>query len=334
MGLKLTKLQFAPEPTAGTLVAATLKWPGEAEFVFDDKIELPPYAQGEAGWTLEDAFISSTGSALNLKDTECSAEVLLYVCQFGLKKIAGVAASTFAFTLPTTGANTIGSSTWEFGINGQVTQEYEFGYGFFPSFSVHGDAEANNGRLLINGVVKGRKAAASTETAALSLIPAHEPLNFNAATIKIDALGTAAGTAAATAGFLKAFSMDVETGWSPGGYADGRTTKDFSIPEGGGTSYKITGNMKCLLNSVGVTELANARAGTGRIVQVSVAGTSSRVVKFNLPLTFTEAPKLGGETANGLILATFPYQAGYSRTATAQGPNIDITLSAAVQVFA
>lgn len=321
---KLTKIQHGLESTAGTGVAATFLWKGNGKFKFLDSVHTPEleYAIGVLGGNVEGAFIGDTGSELTLADTEMSAENLIWLLNQAVKSVPGPT-TTFAFTFPTTAANTIKTFTWEFATG---AQEYEFAYGFCSKFSVSGDVNANNGRMMLNAVMNGRVASASTVTASLGFLANHEPLNLNNATIKIDAVGTAAGTAAATSGLLKAFSLDCETGWTidAARYADGRSAKDFSTLTFG--DYKLTGKLRALLNAAAVTQIANARAGTPIIVQVAVNGSSSRVVKFNLPLVFTDTPELGSDE-NGLHVVEFPFSAGYSRTSTAQAPEINITAS-------
>ena len=322
---KLISIQHGLEGTAGTSVAATFKWKGNGKFKFLDSVHTPEldYATGVLGGNVEGAFIGDTGSELTLEDTEMSAENLIWLLNGAVKSVPG-AASTFAFTFPTTSANTIKTFTWEFAT---ASQEYEFAYGFISKFGISGDVNSNNGRMMVNAVVNGRAATASNATSSLGFLANHEPLNFNNAAIKIDAAGTAAGTASATAGTLKGFSLDCETGWTidASRYADGRSAKDFSALTF--TDYKLTGNLRILENATAVTQIANARAGTPIVVQILVNGSSSRAVKFNLPMVFTAPADLGNDS-NGLHLLEFPFTAGYSRTSTAQGPEINITASA------
>lgn len=326
---RLTAIQHGRESTPGTLVAATWIYPGEGTVEFEDKVEQPMYMTGVAGRPVEYAFISQTGTTINLSDTPCSVELLAFMGNIGVKQVLGPATS-FPFTFPTTAANTISAYTFEFAT---AQQEYECGYCFLEKFSIHGDGGSDNGVVKFNGVVRGRSAAASTKTSSLTIYANHQPLVINAATkFSIDAVGTAAGTGSHISGVLRGFSMDVETGWKPGHYADNRSAKDFSVPEGGGVDYKITGNLKLLLGATAVTEIANARAGTGRIVQIALGGTSSRAAAINLPLIFTAAPKIGDKTENGLLMVEFPYDASYSVTATAQGAAINVTTSASLTI--
>lgn len=327
MQYKLLKVQHGLESVAGTLVAATFKWKGGGKLKFEDAIITPEleYPTGDLGGNIEGAFIAETGSTLTLDDTDFTAETMIWLGNMGIKTVGG-AASSFAFAFPTTTPNSISSFTWEIAT---AAQEYEFGYGFCESFNVHGDVGSDNGRIMVNAVMRGQKAAPSTATGSLGFLANYQPLNINNSTIHFDTVGTAAGTASATSNYLKAFSIDVKTGWTPGKYADGRTAKDFSIAEFGG--YEISGKIRAVLTATAVTEIANARAGTPRIMAIKINGTSSRVVEFDLPLVYTEISDLGDEK-DGLIPVEFTFKSANSRTTTAQAPAINVTASASTTV--
>lgn len=332
MSVKCSSIAMGLESQAGTLVAATHKWDGEGEFEFLDKIEMPKYLTGEPGQTVEDAFISGTGSRLTLKDTLASFQTLAYVLNMAIKAIAGPATS-FPFVLPVPGAlnNTISTFTWEVALAGQVTQEYEFGYGFVPTLNLHGDTKANEGNMYLNMVVEGRKAAASTLTGSLAFIPSREIMNLRAAAWDLNALGTAfesGGTLASPiTGTLRGFSMELTNAFHAGYYADGRTDKDFSLVEGGANDYQIKGKVKGLLNSDIVTEIANARSATGKIMQLIIPGTSTLKCDIRFPILWSSVPKVLAAEEDQMWYAEFDYIAGYSRTTTAQGSSVNLTLA-------
>lgn len=323
----LRAIQHGLESTAGTAVAATFKHFGNGSLKFDESINPVgfEYAAGLSGGIVESTFIADTGSTLTLEDTEFSAEAMVWLGNMGIKSVVG-AATSFPFTFPTTSANTIKSFTWEMATS---AQEYEFAYGTCTKFSVHGDAGANNGRIMYNAEIQGRAASASTLTASLGFLSALQPLNINYATWHLDALGTAAGTASATSNYLRAFNVDVVTGWELRKYADGRSAKDGSAAVY--SNYEITGSIKVDLDSATVTRIANARAGTGEVMAIKCNGTSSRLVTFALPLSWTEISALG-ENDNGIIPVTFNFRSGYSTTATAQGPSIAVTTASSTTV--
>jgi len=326
---KLISVQQGLEGTPGTLVPATFKHKGNGTLKFADSVRTPEleYALGTLGGNVEGAYVPETGSVLTLSDCPFSAETMIWTGNRAIKALPG-AASSFAFAFPTTAANTINYFTMEMAT---ATQEYEFGYGFTRSFNVHGDVGADNGALMYNEVIEGRKAAASTATASLGFLANYHPLSINYTTIHVDAVGTAAGTASAITGWVRGFSIDVETGWSTENarFAAGRSALDFDVPTFG--DYKITGNIKALFGSNSVTQLANARAGTPIVFALKCNGASSRLVTFALPSVFTAAPDLGTDD-NGLHVVEFEFSSAYSRTATAQGPSITVTATASTTV--
>lgn len=324
--IKLLYSAHGLETTAGTLVAGTFKHKGNATFKMDDAIAIPEfdYNLGILGGNVEGAHITDTASTLTWEDCDFTAEDMIWLGNMAIKSVPG-AASSFAFAFPTTAANTIKTFTHELVT---ATQEYEFGYGFCESFNVHGDVAADNGRILYNAVIKGRQAAPSTATGSLGFLTAHHPLNINDATVHFDTIGTAAGTAAATSGYLRAFNMDIKTGWTveASRYADGRSTKDFSVLTF--TDYEWTGTLRVKFGAQAVTHVASARAGTPAAMAIKCLGAASREVDFIMPMVFTDTPTIGSGNEDGLHTVEFPFRVGYSRTSTAQGPSINVTASA------
>lgn len=313
-------------PSNGSLVAATYQILGEGSVNFLDDVRMPQYARGIAGGIVEDTYIGGTGTELTLNDAELTYEELVWDMNAAIKAVVG-AASNFPFTLPTTDGNNIRAYTWEYKT---AAQEYEFGYGMFTDYSVHADADVDGGVCYRNAKITGRKSAASTVTSSLGLVANRQVLNIRGATVSLDAVGTAAGTASATANFLKGFSWDLKTGWMGEQFASGRSTLDFS--DGFFHNYEITGTLSCLMSSDSVTRIANMRAGTPEILQVKFNGTSSRLAKFNIPLAWTGITGIGNVRKDGLRLVTLNYKGGYSNTSVAQGPSVDVTLSVSTTV--
>jgi hypothetical protein len=330
MSYKANKVQMGLESVAGTLVAATRMWDGEAEFEFLDEIVTPEYMSGEPGGAVEDAFIAGTGSRLTLKDTPASFQTLAHLLNMGVKAVVGPATSfPFTFPIPGTLTNTPSTFTWEVAIQGQVTQEYEFGYGFASKWGLHGDAKANGGQVYLNGVIEGRKAAASTLTASLAFVPSREMMNLRTASWDLNALGTAFETtllASPITGTLRGFSIECTDLFAPGYYASARADKDFATLDGG-SDYKLAGKVKGLLNSSMVTEIANARSATGKIMQLWIPGTSTLVCDLRLPILWSSVPKLLSDVEDGMQYVEFDFISRYSRTTTAQGASVNLTLA-------
>jgi hypothetical protein len=331
--IKLVKAQHGLESTPGTLVAATFIHKGSASLKIDDAIAVPEfdYNIGTLGGNVEGAFIADTGSTLTWEDCDLSAADMTWLGNTAIKTVltGATADNGHSFTFPSSSANTISYFTHELST---ATQEYEFGYGFCESFSVHGDVAADNGRIMYSAVHKGRATAASTVTASLGFLANVHPLNINYATVHFDTIGTAAGTAAATATYLRAFSMEIKTGWTAEAarYADGRSTKDFSVPTF--TNYEWTGNIRVKFGSQAVTHIASARAGTPAAMAIKCAGASSTTVNFNMPFVFTDVPSIGSGDEDGLHTVEFPFRVGYSRTTTAQAPSISTKMAAETTV--
>ena len=331
---KLQQLNLGLETVAGTLVAATHIWNGPGHFQFDDAAFNPKYPTGVPfDLVVEDQYIADTGVTITLTDCDLSVEQLVYLFCMAIKGATASGGTTpflmDNYALPTSSTiNDIKSFTAEFT---DGLQEYEAGYVFCDKIAIHGDVDANNGRMLMNAELKGRMAAASTVTPSLGLIGLIEPLNLNAAVFKLDAIGTAFGTHAAMPNDLVAVDINIDPSQLADRSASGRATKDFAQSLFGGEP-KITGKWTMKFNADAVTLLANARAGTGVISQLAIPGSGTRSFKANLPLVFTKAPNVGQADRKGIHTVEFDWEAGYSRTTTAQGPQFPVNMSASTTI--
>jgi hypothetical protein len=314
----LSTIQHGLESAGGTLVPATYKHFGNGtlQFLESPKLSGFEYAQGIAGGVIENTHISDAGSRLTLTDTVFSAAAAVWLGNMGIK--ASITSSTadfsHTFAFPTTSANSISPFTWEMATK---VQEWEFGYGVCTNFNIHGDVNADNGSIMYNAVIDGRASATSTLTGSLTTLPSLIPLNINAASIHFDSLGTAAGSASATANILRAFSLDVVTGWELRRYADGRSAKDGSIAVY--KNYEISGDLTFDLDTATLTRISNARTGASEIVAIKMVGASSTAVTLKLPLSYSEIGAVN-ENDDGLVTVTMGIRGGYSTTTTAQGP--------------
>lgn len=327
---KLKSIARGLEGTAGTEVDATylVKAPGTIKF--NTVIATPEmdYATGIGGGNVEGATVSSDGTTITLSDYLFSHEDTVWLCNHAIKALPG-AASTFAFTFYTTAANTLNTFTYE--VNTSVSNaSYTVPYCFVNKMGFKADADSNNGNVYTNAVIMGRAATAKAGTGSLGFLAAMEHAVINQCTLHLDSLGTAAGTASASASVLRGFSFDIDTGNKPGVYGDGRQGKDFSIIDQG--DYVITTKLRLLLSATAVTRISNWRAGTAEIVAVKVTGTSSRITKFNLPTVWQDMTELGEAEGNGKLMVELTGKSAYSRTTTAQGPNINVTLSGSTTV--
>lgn len=335
-GLTYAKIfQLGLESVKGTLVPATHSWLGPVTIEPEDEIVLPRYTRGILGGHIpEDAYVAGTGTAVNFGDTPFSVEQAAYLYNM-LIKAAVTSAGTTPFLLdnfefPSGAASINDFSTFTFEWSDGI-QEYEAGYGFVEKMTVHGDADANGGALLMSAVARARKRAASTITASLSPISLIQPLNVRAGTVKIDALGTAAGTAAATSNWLLSFSLEIVGGLVPDFSISGRADQDFAGVYYNG-DHRVTGKLTCYMDATSVTQIANARTPTGIVMQLRFPGTGTRAAAFNLPISWTKDPSWGGGDKKGFHLVELEFEAGRSTTTTAQSISCPINMSASTSI--
>lgn len=339
----VTAIQLAKQSAFGTAqTTATYNWPGHAKIKFEDKIVTPKYSTGEPGKrTMEDAFAASTGTTITLPDTDLSAALSIWALNMAIKGLAGPAMS-FAFTLPTSNAgNTLNSFSFKVATNA-AGAVYDVADCFMTKFNMHGDFDADNGTVKFNAMVAGRKAAPNgSVTAGLNLVgglvgstSVHTAsiFNFSNAAFKLSALGASLGTAVQQKGVLKGFSIDCDTGFFPGGYADGRAALDYAQIDGGGLAYDITGKLKLLLSATAdgsgtatPTHIANARAAAGKVMQLILTAGNGYAMTAVLPFVFTDEPEFGDSDDKGMIMCEFPFASGPSRTATAVHPSFTVT---------
>lgn len=332
---KLQVANFAIEGTPGTIIAATKTWLGEVSYKPILEIMNPGYPQGVGGkYVIEDTFAGEAGMTVNLKDFPASVEQLAYLYNLGIKAALSSAGTTpflldnFAF--PTSASvNTI--STW-CGQFDDGLQKFECGYLFCEKFSIHGERGNNGGTVYANAQLRGRKRATGwSGTPTPVVISNVQPLNIDNLTVKIDALGTAAGTGAAVAAWVIGFNLDVETGQAVDPAASGRSSLDFyqSLFNG---NHGVSGRLTCKMDSNSVTQIANARSATGIVLQLVLAGTGTRKATFNLPIYWTEDPAWGDADNNGFHTVDLAFEAGYSRTTTAQGISMPLNMSASTTI--
>jgi|GEM_PF-4594121 len=328
---KLQVANFAIETAPGTLVPATKTWLGKVSYTPVLDIQNPGYPQGIPGAVVvEDTFANEAGMLINLEDFELSVEQMAYIQNLGINKALTSAGTTpflldnFAFPTSAT-VNDIATWTGQFD---DGIQKFECGYLFCEKFSEHGERGQNGGVLMANAQLRGRKRATGwTGTPAPTVIPNIQRLNINNLTVKIDALGTAAGSGAAVSNWVIGYNLDVETGWQADPTASGRASLDFAQALYNG-EHKVTGSLICVMNAQSVTQIANARSAQAIILQLQIAGTGTRKLTRNLPIYWTKDPEWGKADRNGFHEVTLEFEAGYSRTATAQGISMPINLSA------
>lgn len=328
---KLQVANFAIEATPGTILASTKTWLGKVSYAPVLEIQNPGYPQGIPGAVVvEDTFAAEAGMLVNLEDFPLSVEQMAYLQNLGIKKQVTSAGTTpflldnFAFPTSAT-VNDIATWTGQFD---DGIQKFECGYLFCEKFSEHGERGQNGGALLANAQLRGRKRATGwTGSPAPVVISNVQPLNIDNLAVNVAALGTAAGGGTAVSNWVIGYNLDVDTGWRNDPAASGRASLDYAQALYNG-DHKVTGSLTCMMNAQSVTQIANARSATGVILQLLIAGNGTRKLTRNLPIFWTKDPEWGKADRNGFHEVTLEFEAGYSRTATAQGISFPLNMSA------
>lgn len=327
---KLQSANFAVESVKGTLLASVVTWLGKVSYAPVLDIQNPGYPQGIPGAVVvEDTFAAEAGMLVNLEDFPLSVEQMAYIQNLGIKKALTSAGTTpflldnFAFPTSAT-VNDIATWTGQFD---DGIQKFECGYLFCEKFSEHGERGQNGGVLMANAQLRGRKRATGWTGSPTPAPLAVQPLNIDNLAVKVDALGTAAGSGAAVSNWVIGYNLDVETGWQASPAAAGRSSLDFGIALYNG-EHKVTGSLICLMDANSITQIANARSATGIVLQLVVTGGGVRKLTRNLPIYWTKDPDWGKADRNGFHEVTLEFEAGYSRTSTAQGISMPINMAA------
>ena len=314
MGTKaLRKIQVGKETTAGTAVAATLKWRGlgtledQRETIFPD--EDVGYLSG-----MDRVYVPKLLAAVAFDAVPATFEQLPIILSAGVKAVVsgttdtGGSGKVYTYTFPTTSANTITSWTIE---GGDETGEEEMEYSFVESFEIAG----NGGEALtISSNWLGRQVTPSTFTAAITTPATVEEVLFGKGKLYIDA--TTIGTTQ-VANTLLGMSLQVNTGWIPKYTAEGNLYFSFAQS----TKPEVLLNLTFEHNSSALAEKAAWRANTTRLIRLNFAGNAlttngtftTKLLRIDLAGKWEKFDKIGDMNGNDIVTGTF--RAGYDATA-------------------
>src|SRR6185295_6825380 len=177
-GLKVfRKLQFAPEVTPGTAVATTQIWRGVGTYEDQRK---QPYVEEEVGIVGGGGrrYLSNLLAQVTMGETPVTYQHLPYILSAGIKTVAAAADGVgtdfiYAYTFPTTSANTIKTYTLEVGDN-QQAEKME--YGFVTDFNLKGAGGSDTDACMMDATWAGRQLATTTYTGSLSLATLNEAI--------------------------------------------------------------------------------------------------------------------------------------------------------------
>lgn len=313
--LPLRKLQLGQETTAGTAVAADFIWRGKASTI-EDRFQ-PIFVDEQIGYLsgTDRTYVPFVEAALSMEATEATFEQLPHILEAGVKTATPVqdGAGTdyiYTYAFPTTAKNTIKTYTIE---GGDDQQEEEFAHAFVEKFVISGKGKE---ALMMSADWLGRQVAPSTFTALSA--PTVETILFQKGKLYIDAIGGTIGTTQVTSTLL-GMDLSITTGWHTKYTADGNlyfTYLDCTMPE-------VLLNMTWVHNATAVTEKANWRAQTARLVQVKFEGTavatpgttySVKTLIGNLAGKWDRFEKIGEQDGNDIVNGIF--RARYNSTAS------------------
>lgn len=319
---KLRKMQFGPEATAGTPVAATTIWRGPVNGIEAlDEIEVIQEdlaSYGGANRTVK----RSVGAQVVIPETPLTFEQFPWLLHAGVKAIqSGTQDGTgsgyiYTFDFPLSSAHTVKTLTVEAGNNQQV---YEMEYSFCPEFAVRGEPDAP---VMVSGILRGRQRSDSTFTAGLS-VPSVDTALFNKSRLYLDPVSGSFGATQVSGGLL-GFNIRVQTGWVPVVTGDGNLY--FYTIEQIGWEIEVDVVFRHIADAD--TEDANWLDETARLLEIKLEGPnlqtpgtdySKKTVRFQFPGKWTKFTAIEDRDGNDIITGTF--RAAYDPTA-GLGPRI------------
>ena len=265
------KTQLGRESTAGTMVAASSVWRGNATWEdmrahvdVDEQIGI----DGGAGRE----FDTTLGARINFEDTPLSTNHVVHILSAGIKEVSAVGANPYTYTypFPTTAAQTIKTYSIEVG---NSYQESEAEYCFVESFNIKGASGGSTAEPVTMGATwMGRQWTDSTYTGALAVTTPYD-LMFAKSKAYLGAVGTAFGSLTQiTSGFL-GFDLKVTTGFKPRFYGEGALY--FTAAQWLGMGLDgILCDVQMEYNATSAAEIANWRSKTPRKFQVKCEGAS------------------------------------------------------------
>lgn len=320
MGVKpLKRIQFGPESTPGTAVAATALYRGVGSI--DDKSNWKDVEE-DVGLLVPTTRQVQTDefAEFSMGSVEASFEQINYPLEGGLLKIGtGVAdgagsGKIYTYPIPTSSEPTIQTYTLEGG-DDKGAEEVEYAY--CQSFKLSGAARDT---WMLEQVWEGRKPTPTTFTPALTL-PVVSDMAFNKSKLYIDDVSGSFGTTQVSNTFMKA-ELSFTTGIIPVFTGDGNlyfTLLKRILSE---IELKITFEH----NASAIAEKAKWKAGTPRLIEIEIigpalasAGTaySFKTVRIQLAGVWKKFDPLEDDGGNNVVNGTF--KGAYDLTAGEAG---------------
>jgi len=264
------KIQLGLESTKGTAVAATAVWRGPGAEIEDQREMV--FIDENVGYipNVSRTTVPKLMAGLAIPETEATFEQLPYICAAGIKDVVtGVAdgagdGKVYAYTFPTTAANTTKSYTVEAG-DGQ--QAYEMEYSFPLDFKLTmkpGEA------IKMSSTWVGRQRTKCSYTDALALPSVEEILGSKSILSIDDNDGDFGDTAISNT--LLGYELSIITGWKPRFRGSGNLYFAEAIFDP--KAFEVMLNVTMEYNGSAVAEVDNYVAETTRLIRLSTTGSA------------------------------------------------------------
>ena len=258
--------QLGREAVAGTAVAATTIWAGEAASIEDLRtVTMVTEHRGRMSPSSRQ-IQPKLFAGITFPQAVATFEQLQHVFEAGIETDAATACGSgylYNYEHPTTTSATLKTYTIE---AGDVTQENEMEYGYVESYSLNG---ASGGPVNISSIWRGRQVTPSTKTSSLGVPAVNEPIYFGNAKLYLNDTFASLGATQKTATLL-GFKLDVKTGLEPRFTGDGA----LYFTQVGQTGATGTLDLTFEYDATAIAEEVLFRAGTGRYVQIQFNGSA------------------------------------------------------------
>ena len=308
---KARRIQLGRQSAVDTEVNATYKYPGTGTILDDIVVAQIDQDVGIASGTTE-VNIPMKGGILALGPDVASFEQILHILEMSIKTATPAIDGTgndpyiYTYAFPTTSANTVKQYTVE---AGDDVQEEQFLNAFCQDWTLSGSGR-NPYQLSAN--LRGGTVSPGTYTTDPGL-SARNNMNFGMTKIYIDDVTETGGPGTTIkSNTVRGVNFKYTSSIKAKDTADGRL--DFSFVQDT-MDYVATAEVEFEHDSIAVAEIAKYRAGTPRLLQIKIEGSTAfanvgttysvPTMLINLPGIWMNFGKIGENNGNDIVSGTF-----------------------------
>lgn len=297
---RLRELQLAKEATAGTKLAATIKWGGNGVLIDEGPIE---FVDPDVGNLIADAttYRPYSEGSIVFDEMPATFETLPYILSASIENIQTAAADTggsghiWQYDYPTTA---VATAPRTFTIEAGDNQEADaMEYSFVEEFTISGAAQE---ALMVTATWRGRQLTDTGLTAGLT-VPTQEEILFQKGKFYVNT--TSVSTATQLTATVVAFEFGGPSGWKPIYAADGNLY--FSALKNVGP--ELEGSFTFEVDATGEAQRGYAQAETVQYCRaewsgaaLTTAGSSYtyKTLRIDFAFKYTEVPSLEDDDGN------------------------------------